>query len=249
VARRSHEDLTARHERCKQLDQLVKTGLKAGRAAMWATAEALYHFDEESAWTVLGYRSRAEWLADPEVAMTERSYQRLVRVWREAVVRREIDPSSLARLDVSKVEIVLPAVERGWSQLAEALADAEALGWRGLRRKYGRPSERSSVTPKESDPAPPGSSPRAQPRPAHGAQSAPPALAHAEARSEEHFQDEMDVPTPLDQWLALYDELRRAVASGDRVPRVNGSVIVPGLDALAHLLEAAGVREVDGLLP
>lgn len=252
AGRRSDEQSADLQERCHELDQRVRAGLRAGRAALWLTAEALYEFDAHSGWSALGYRTRGDWLADPEVGMTERSYQRLVRVWREAVIRRKLDPPALARLDVSKVEIALAAVEEGSARLSDALADAEALGWRDLRRKYARPalprarpaegrqaSGRPSVPDKAS-----GVSPC---RP--GDASDGPKLAPGASESVPDEPGEDETARQLERWLAFYNEVRQAAATGQPLPRVNAQVIVPGLDGLAHLLEAAGVRGIDRLMP
>jgi hypothetical protein len=221
------KDLTDLQQHCHELERRVKAGLRAGRAAMWVTAAALYEFDRHSGWSALGYRTRADWLADPEVGMTERSYQRLVRVWREAVIRRQLDPPALARLDLSKVEIVLAAVDEGSAKLPDALADAEALGWRELRRKYSRP-------------ALPWAHPTTEQTTSHGP-SFPDAGSGASREDEAMRQ--------LELWLALYNEVRQAAAAGEPLPRINAQVIVPGLDALAYLLQAAGVRGINRLMP
>lgn len=249
-AGRSTDDLAERHQRCHELDQRVKAGLRAGRAAMWMTAEALYEFDRHSGWSTLGYGTRADWLADPEVGMTERSFQRLVRVWREAVIRRELEPPALARLDLSKVEIVLAAVDDGLVKLPDALADAEALGWRELRRKYARPAP-SRALPSPDRPArdhaarpDPGALPTA-PGPAAAARRT--AVPDPRLASSQPPEDE--TTRQLERWLAFYNEVRQAAATGQPLPRVNARVIVPGLDALAHLLEAAGVHGIDRLMP
>src|SRR5690349_14494914 len=52
------------------------------RASCWKMAEALAEFDLHRGWLRLGYESKAEWLADPEISMTESTYFRLVGAWR-----------------------------------------------------------------------------------------------------------------------------------------------------------------------
>jgi hypothetical protein len=247
------DELTARQQRCRELDQRVKAALRAGRAAMWMTAEALYAFDAQAGWSALGYSTRGDWLADPEVRITERSYQRLVRVWREAVIRRRVDPPALARLDVSKVEIVLAAIEVGSAKLPDALADAEALGWRELRQKYARPPLQRPRT--SEDPPPEPDKPRLPDTPSGasparlGEGAARPAHEPADPDVAPDKRKKDETERQLAQWLAFYNEVRQAAATGQPLPRVAAQVIVPGLDALAHLLEAAGVRGIDRLMP
>jgi hypothetical protein len=245
-------ELAERQRQCYELDQRVKAGLRAGRSAMWMTAEALYDFDKHAGWSTLGYRARADWLADPEVGITERSYQRLVRVWREAVIRRRIEPPALARLDLSKVEIVLAAVDEGSARLPDALSDAEALGWRELRRKYARARSAHSGAPRWPSGAgrPSAVSAGAALRKAGNEEaSQPPALAPAQPEPAGASREKEEFDRQLQRWLALYGEVRQAADTGQPLPRVNASLIVPGLDALAHLLQAAGIRGIDRLMP
>ena len=247
-----HDELAERQQQCYELDQRVKAGLRAGRAAMWMTAEALYDFDRHAGWSALGYRARADWLADPEVGITERSYQRLVRVWREAVIRRRIEPPALARLDLSKVEIVLAAVDEGSARLPGALSDAEALGWRELRRKYARAGSAHSGGPRWPSGAgrPPALSAGAEvTRTGDEEASEPPALAPAQPEPAGTGLEKEEFDRQLERWLALYGEVRQAADTGQALPQVNASLIVPGLDALAHLLQAAGISEIDRLMP
>jgi hypothetical protein len=80
------------------------------RQAMWELAEVYYEIDEASAWHVMGgYETPGEWLAAEEIA--PRTYRRLFACWRELVVIREVGRATLAALDASKVEIVLPALQ------------------------------------------------------------------------------------------------------------------------------------------
>jgi len=123
-------------EQAHELDGAMREGLLRGRQALWDVAQSLYEFDEIGGWIPLGCETKAEWLADPEISMTSTTYYRLVGVWRELVVRRDIDADTLRGLDVSKVAIVLPKLQMGKVTKKEALNDAEALGARDLRDKY-----------------------------------------------------------------------------------------------------------------
>lgn len=135
-----------RATKCYELDQAIKAGLRAGREAMWETARALHEFDEENGWTALGYEKIGDWLADTDVGMTRSQHYRLVSVYRELVVHRQVSQDDLKQLDVSKVDIVLPAVKSGRVTLKDALSDVKALGARDLRDSYiKRPDPKDTV--------------------------------------------------------------------------------------------------------
>jgi hypothetical protein len=126
----------ARAKLCFQLHTNVLTALQAGRSALWRLAQALYEFEQERGWLELGYERRTEWLADPEITMTRATYYRLVRAWKVLRVERGLDFPTLGKLDVSKVDIVLPAIASGARKLEDALDDVETLGARDLRHVY-----------------------------------------------------------------------------------------------------------------
>lgn len=149
----SPQEQQQRAEACFKLDQWVRAGLRKGREALWETAEALYHFYEERAWSALGYESLSEWLADPEVGITSSTYYRMVRSWRELIVYRKVPMATVQALDQSKVDLVLPAIEQGRVKVDEALGDVVALGKRDLREKYvfapGAPVHPDNEEPEE----------------------------------------------------------------------------------------------------
>jgi hypothetical protein len=139
------EEAEERAQRCYGLEQSIKAGLRAGREALWEVARSLHEFDEESGWSALGYEKLGDWLADPEVSMTRRTYYRLIGTHRELAARK-VKPELLPALDVSKVDIVLPAVKAGRVALDDALEDVKELGARDLRDKYlKRPDPAESV--------------------------------------------------------------------------------------------------------
>lgn len=129
----------ARAEQCYEIEQRIKDAMHTGRTAIWMLAEALYDFDEERGWSALGYESLSHWLADPDIAMTRTTYYRMIGQWRALVIEHQIDRERLEELDVSKVEIVLPAVRAGKKTLEEALDDATTMGRRDLREEYFGP--------------------------------------------------------------------------------------------------------------
>jgi hypothetical protein len=125
-----------RARECYALQSQITASLRAGRAAMWALAEALHKFDEANGWTALNYESLRHWLADPEIGMKRATYYRLVGQWRELVVVRQVDVSTVLELDVSKVQVVMPAVKAGRVTLEKALEDVQEMGKADLREVY-----------------------------------------------------------------------------------------------------------------
>jgi hypothetical protein len=138
------EEREEKIQELNQLDQAIKAAIGQGRAAMWQLAKSLFEFNEEEGWVFLGYESQGEWLAQPEIGMSKRNYHRMVRLYRETVVMRKLPEATMALLEPSKVEIVLPAIESNKVKAAVALEDAETLGVRDLREKYIGPQDTPS---------------------------------------------------------------------------------------------------------
>ncbi len=121
---------------CASIEAKIKAAKRRGQAALWDMAEALFAFNEEAGWRGCGYESLGEWLADPDITMQKRSYYRLVGAWREMHVLRKVPVPTLAQLDLSKVDIALPALKEGKALVSDVIADAEAMGARDMRIKY-----------------------------------------------------------------------------------------------------------------
>lgn len=130
------EEAEERAEKCYALEEKVKTNLRVGRESLWEVAQALYEFDESNGWSALGYDKLNDWLAQPDIGISRSHYFRLVSVYHEMVVLRQVDAERLKEIEPQKIQIVLPAVKSGKVQLEEALDDAEALGRRDLRERY-----------------------------------------------------------------------------------------------------------------
>jgi hypothetical protein len=111
---------------------------------VWALAEHLHEFHEERYWTLLGYETLEEFLAEPEVGMSRSAFFRLVEAWHWLVEVRKVAPARLSELAPSKVQEVLPAIRRGDVSPDDALADAKGFGKRDLREKYGIGPRRAS---------------------------------------------------------------------------------------------------------
>jgi hypothetical protein len=99
-------------------------------------AEELHTFVRSDMWRDLGYSTLEEWLADPDIELKRRYVFELVANWQELVIERGVSKEDLARLKVTKVREVLPAVRRGLVELEVALADVESLPRRDLEIRY-----------------------------------------------------------------------------------------------------------------
>jgi len=130
------EEQEARAEYCSELEEQIKGNLNGVRTNLWDLAKHLYEFDQEEAWSALGYETQQEWLAQPEIGMTRSAYFALVRRHRELVVVRQLPESTLAELDPSKVDIVMPAIEHNRGRIEDILDDVKSLGARDLRDQY-----------------------------------------------------------------------------------------------------------------
>jgi hypothetical protein len=122
----------------------IVAALRDGRAAGWRLAEALYEFDELRGWSALGYESLNEYLADPEITIRRSTYFELVGTYKAFAVERKIEFERLETIDMSKAAIAARALNAvKASSVEDALADAETLGARDLREKYGAKSDYS----------------------------------------------------------------------------------------------------------
>lgn len=110
----------------------------AGQRAHWVPlAGSLHEFHEGRGWEALGMDSFNEWLGQPEVGLGRAHAYALISAYRVLVVGKEVDPAVLEGLDVTKIQVVLPAVRRGDADVLVALADVEALSRSDLKEAYG----------------------------------------------------------------------------------------------------------------
>lgn len=140
----SPEEQEARAKACFLIESRIIKNIASGREAMWELAKNLYEFDEENGWTALGHDTQAEWLAQPEIGMTRTAYFRMVRKYRELVLRRELPTAVLLELEPSKVDIVMPTLENDRAKFEDVVEDLKSLGARDLRDKYIGPRHRPS---------------------------------------------------------------------------------------------------------
>lgn len=114
----------------------IKGRVRAMRTMWIELAEDLHEFSKNDMWRDLGWRSFEQWLASPEVEISRRQAYYLLDTWRELVVKRGVKPAELEKVEISKVQEVLPAIRRGYADVPDALSDCESLARDDLRSKY-----------------------------------------------------------------------------------------------------------------
>lgn len=119
-----------------EIGERIRTNVRNMRTLWIKLAEDLYKFHELQMWKDLGYTGFEEWLASPDIDLERRWVYELIGMWRELVVKRQVDPTALEPVQVSKVREVLPAIRRGFVDIDEALSDCETLGRDDIRQKY-----------------------------------------------------------------------------------------------------------------
>jgi hypothetical protein len=131
-------------KKAHEVEAKIKKGVGAIREVWVALAAYLHEFHGGRMWELLGYDKFEEWLGTPEIGLGRSQVYALIEAYEELVVKRDVESSVLAELEATKVAVVLPALRRGEVELAEALADCEALSRSALREKYGKqvPTER-----------------------------------------------------------------------------------------------------------
>jgi hypothetical protein len=138
-----HDPAAAAH----QSHELLMLGLGRTREGLVITGQACYELAESEGWLALGYEKLTDYLADPNVSLTRTTFYDFAAVHRRFVIEAQIPEQRLAAADHSKLVLALPAVIAGKVTVEDALADAESLGWRDMRKHYAElmaePSERS----------------------------------------------------------------------------------------------------------
>lgn len=119
-----------------EVENRIRTNVRAMRGLWVRLAADLFKFHELELWKDLGHPGFEAWLASPDIELERRWVYELIGMWRELVVKREVDPALLEPVQVSKVREVLPAIRRGFVDIDDALADCETLGRDDLRTKY-----------------------------------------------------------------------------------------------------------------
>ena len=102
----------------------------------------LHAFHGVRGWEALGVETFNEWLADPTVDLKRAQAYLLIQAWQVFVADCDVQPDRLGEVDLTKVQLVMPALKRGDITADEALAECEALSKSDLREKYrGEPHQ------------------------------------------------------------------------------------------------------------
>jgi hypothetical protein len=119
--------------------------------SLWVDlARDLHDFSEGQHWRSLGHDTFESWMASPDIDLNRRTVFKLLEMYRELVVKRQVPSTALARVEWSKWHEMMPAIRRGHVTPEQALADAEVTPQRDLRERYRQITARS---PGESEPA------------------------------------------------------------------------------------------------
>lgn len=117
-------------------ERKIKDAMVKANVAWWDLARMLYEFHEQGYWSLLGYETLDEFLAQPDLGLSRSQFFRMTRLWRTLAVQRKIPVQKLKQLEPSKVREVAPAIERGDVKIDKALSDVATLGHRDVRAKY-----------------------------------------------------------------------------------------------------------------
>jgi hypothetical protein len=106
-----------------EVEQRILATARILREAWVDLARDLYEFFTQSLWRDLGHFSFDEWAETPSVGFGRRWAYEHIRIYRELVVLRDVEPDRLRALEPSKVQWVLPAISRKAVSVDRALAD------------------------------------------------------------------------------------------------------------------------------
>lgn len=157
ITPRPARDLTpgeqkARAEAAYDVDQRLKSALAAGREAAWEVAEACADFADSQGYLDLGFDSLNEYLGDPDIGISRSFFQKLVRIARFARTRQLVD--EFRTLELTKVSVVLPAMQSGQVPAEQAISDVRSLSRSDLVEAYIGPRERNLDPLPEPEPEP-----------------------------------------------------------------------------------------------
>lgn len=143
-------------QQAKQLHALQENlvGLRDKGRSLWpAEAAILHEVKSTKGWTLLGADSFAEWLAQPEIAMSVSHANTLIGAYKTLVIDGDVELQDLSGLDPTKVREVLPAIRQGRVKAAEALSDVEVQSRSSLRTKYADPKKLKDKLDATAEPA------------------------------------------------------------------------------------------------
>jgi hypothetical protein len=119
-----------------QLEQRLKEALQRTRRLLIDVAEACYEISRNHAYEALGYDTLAEFLAQPEIAISRSEFFAAAKVHEVFILEHGVNPDLLAKAGMTKLDVVLPKVAAGEVDVDQALSDATTQGLRDLREEY-----------------------------------------------------------------------------------------------------------------
>lgn len=135
--------------RAHETAQFIIEARAAVEQNFWAMARGLHAFIEDRMHEPLGYDTLDEFIASPEVRLKRTQVFRMARVYRELAVERRVPLAELQTVDITKADVVLPAIKDGRVGVADALADAKALARRDLEVRYAKTDRNAADDPKD----------------------------------------------------------------------------------------------------
>ena len=130
----------------RQYERLIE-GLRGTRLAMTYVAQACWEIRRDSSWEALGYRTLAEFLADPQVSISKSSFFRFCSIWQTYHLDGGVEPEQLSAAGPQKLAIPLRALAAGEVEVEEVMDDVEALGIKDLKAKYADKREEEGESP------------------------------------------------------------------------------------------------------
>lgn len=116
--------LTPAKEAYKRYRRIQRLKWTAEKCFLDIGAE-LYEFHHLEQWKELDYDSFNAFLADPDVNITRRTAYRMMRVWREYVVKLEVEPEKLLAIGGTKLDMIAAHVDENnvdkWLNMAATL--------------------------------------------------------------------------------------------------------------------------------
>lgn len=130
------DDVSRARTRAADLDRDIREVCRRIRVVWTHLAADLYEFHQAQGWEPLGHASFAEWLAQPDIDLGYRQAVRMIEAHRELVIERALPIAQLEDVEITKLAVVMPAIKRGDTEVAAALADARTLSRNDLTDKY-----------------------------------------------------------------------------------------------------------------
>jgi hypothetical protein len=117
-------------------EQAIKQDIHEIRVKWVELAAKLTDFIDNERYIALGFTTIQEWLAQPEINISMQKLYAYTQMYREWIVKRQVDAERLADMSMQSLREVTPSVRLGRIDPESALADAESLSRSDLRERY-----------------------------------------------------------------------------------------------------------------